>query len=77
MQIDLLRRTSVSRRVHLALSLSAVVIGAARRAIARAQPDRSPRDLLLRFVELHHGPELAAAMREDLARRARESSRSA
>jgi len=47
-QIDLLRKAPVSRRLHLAWSLSATVISVARRALARAQPHASQQDLDLR-----------------------------
>jgi hypothetical protein len=69
-QVDLLRAAPVARRLHLALQLSATVIGAARRAIARAHPQASPLELDLRFVDLHYGPDLAAGLRADLHRRA-------
>lgn len=69
-QIALLRAASVPRRLHLAVSLSATVIGLARRALERAQPDASAREIDLRFVELHYGAETAAGLRADLDRRA-------
>jgi len=68
-QVDLLRAATVARRLHLALSLSATVIGAARRALARRQPRASSRDLDLWFVELHYGADVAAGLRADLERR--------
>jgi len=68
-QVNLLRAAPVARRLHLALSLSATVIGAARRALARAQPHASPRELDLRFVELHYGADVAAGLRAELDRR--------
>ena len=68
-QVALLRAAPVARRLHMALALSATVIGVARRAIARAQPDASARDLDLRFVALHYGTEAAAGLRADLDRR--------
>lgn len=68
-QIDLIRAVPVSQRLRMAWSLSATVIGLARRAIARAEPDASQEDLDLRFVELHYGAGLAAALRADLIRR--------
>ncbi|MGH9202094.1 MAG: hypothetical protein ACRD2A_12765 [Vicinamibacterales bacterium] len=71
-QIELLRATSVSRRLHLAWSLSATVIGAARRGLSRRLPAASTREIGLKFVETHYGPELAAAVRADLERRARD-----
>ena len=68
-QIELIRAAPVSRRLGMAWSLSATVIGAARRALARAQPLASAEERDLRFVELHYGAELAAALRADLISR--------
>ena len=68
-QVALLRAAPVARRLHLALALSATVIGAARRALARAQPHASARELDLRFVELHYGTETAEGLRAELDRR--------
>ena len=75
-QVALLQRASVARRLHGAFGLSATVIGLARRSIARAQPSAGPRDVALRFVELHYGPTIAAAVRHDLERRDRDGARS-
>lgn len=68
-QIELIRAAPVSRRLRIAWSLSATVIGVARRALAKAQPGSSPEELDLRFVELHYGADLASALRADLSRR--------
>jgi hypothetical protein len=68
-QAALLRAVPVARRLHIAMALSATVIGAARRALARARPQASPRELDLRFVELHYGSDMAVALRADLERR--------
>ncbi len=68
-QVALLRAAPVARRLHIAMALSATIIGAARRALARAQPQASPRELDLRFVELHYGTALVADLRADLDRR--------
>jgi hypothetical protein len=70
-QIELLRAAPVARRLQLALSLSATVIGAARRALERSRPNASRRELDVRFVELHYGSDLAAAVQQDLVRRER------
>ena len=72
-QIDLLRAAPVSRRLHLAWSLSATVIGAARRALTSQNPNLCDADLDVRFVELHYGRELAAELTRDRARRQSES----
>lgn len=68
-QIALLRAAPVKRRLQIALSLSATVIDAARRAIQRADPDASPTECDLRFVEVHYGPALATELRDELTRR--------
>ena len=68
-QIELIRAAPVSRRLGMAWSLSATVIGAARRALARAQPLASAEERDLRFVEIQYGSNLAEALRADLARR--------
>jgi len=68
-QAALFRAAPVARRLHLALALSATTIGAARRALARARPHASTRDLDLWFVELHYGADVAAGLRADLDRR--------
>jgi hypothetical protein len=68
-QVDLLRAAPVARRLHLALQLSATVIGAARRALARSQPHASRRELDVRFVELHYGTDVAAGLRAEFERR--------
>lgn len=70
-QVALVRAATVSRRLQVALGLSATVIGAARRALARSDPGASYREQVLRFVALHYGPALAADLRADLDRRNR------
>ncbi len=69
-QIDLIRAAPVSRRLQMAWSHSATIIGLARQALARARPDASRQELDLQFVELHYGVDLATALRADLLRRA-------
>ena len=68
-QVELFRAAPVARRLHLAFSLSAAIMGAARRALARSQPAASTRELDLRFVELHYGRDVAEELRADLDRR--------
>ncbi len=69
-QIDLIRAAPVSRRLQMAWTHSATVIGLARRALARARPHATQHELDLQFVELHYGVDLATALRADLLRRA-------
>jgi len=69
MQIDLLRRATLERRVAVAASLSETAIRLATKAIRRQNPGLGDHEVLLRFVEIHHGSELAGRLRMDLARR--------
>ena len=65
-QVALFRAAPAARRLHLAFSLSATIIGAARCALARGDPQASARELDLRFVELHYGSAIAEGLRADL-----------
>ena len=58
-QMDLLRAATPARRAALALSLSATVIGLARRALARQDPAATDEEIGVRFVRLHYGREIA------------------
>ena len=53
------------------MALSARAIELAHQAIARRHPELPEQDVKLKFVELHYGADLAAKVREYLARRAR------
>jgi hypothetical protein len=68
-QLELLRRAGVARRVALAGSLSRMVIDLARRQLREEHPDATEQELKILFVERHYGPELAAGLREYLRRR--------
>jgi hypothetical protein len=68
-QIELLRRAGVAARVRLACSLSRSVVELSRRAIREANPEATEEELLTLVVELHYGPELAAAWRDRRAGR--------
>lgn len=70
-QVELLRRVSVARRLHMAFRLSATVMSMARRALARQRPHASRRELDLEFVALHYGAALADGLRVELDRRDR------
>ena len=68
-QIELLRQAGAARRAGMAVSLSAQVIGLARRAIRRSLPGATEEEVGLRFVELNYGEELASGLRHFLAAR--------
>jgi hypothetical protein len=63
MQLHLLRDKSPSERIGLALRLSSDVIRASKRAISRAHPELTEREVGHLFIELHYGRELAEATR--------------
>ena len=63
-QIELLRRASVSERIAKAMSLTRMTFHLAKRAIARANPGLGQRELDLIFIEIHYGKDLADRVRE-------------
>lgn len=67
--MELIRQSSPSHRLRLALSLSQTVLSLARGGIARSMPEASEEERRLRFVALHYGEELAEELRRHLAAR--------
>jgi hypothetical protein len=70
-QLELLRKASVSKRLTLAFSLSQTVIDLAKRGIRRRYPHEGEQEILLHFVSVHYGAELASRLSNDLSRRSR------
>ena len=62
-QIELIRESSVSKRISRVRSLSQTAIYLSRRAIQRANPSLTEREVNLLFVELHYGKDLAERLR--------------
>ena len=62
-QIELIRKSSVSERVSKVRSLSQTVMYLSRRAIQRANPLLSKREVDLAFVANHYGENLAECLR--------------
>ena len=62
-QIELIRKSSVSKRISRVRSLSQTVMYLSRRAIQRANPSLSEREVDLAFVEHHYGKDLAERLR--------------
>jgi hypothetical protein len=58
-QIELLRRAGFARRAALTGSLSHTVVQLSRRALRDRMPGASEREVLLRWVALHYGDDLA------------------
>lgn len=69
-QISLIRQASIAKRIARMRSLSQTVVQLSRRAIMRANPDLSERELNLIFVSYHYGTELADRLRKYLDRKA-------
>jgi hypothetical protein len=67
--IKLWREMPESQRLGRALSLSRSVIAASRAALAEAQPQLSPRERDLRWVEINYGRALAERLRAHLKSR--------
>jgi hypothetical protein len=70
-QLSLLRKAGSAGRFAVMQSLTATGIALSCRAIRRANPDMTPRELDLRFVELHYGHDLADRLRRHLEERDR------
>lgn len=63
-QLAILRSKSPSERIMIAARLSGEMMRASKRAISRVHPDYSSNQIEDAFIELHHGSELANAVRE-------------
>lgn len=68
-QIELFRNASVAERIARTRSLTKMVIGLSRRAIATANPGWTADEVGLKWVELHYGKQLGAELREHLRTR--------
>ena len=58
-QIELIRASSISRRISRVRSLSQTVMFLSLRAIQRANPSMNEREVNLVFVEYHYGKDIA------------------
>ena len=62
-QIELIRESSVCKRVSIVRSLSQTTMYLSRRAIQRTNPSLSEREVDLAFVANHYGEKLAECLR--------------
>ena len=62
-QIELIRKSSVCKRISKVRSLSQTTLYLSRRAIQRANPSLSEREVDLVFVSNHYGEKLAKCLR--------------
>jgi hypothetical protein len=70
-QVELLRSAGFERRASLTCSLTHSVIALSRRALRERMAGASERDVLLRWVALNYGEDLAVRVAKDLSRRER------
>ena len=68
-QISLIRKSSIAKRISALRSLSQTVVLLSRRAIMRANPDLNERELKSKIIEYHYGRELADRLRRYLKER--------
>jgi len=67
MQVALLRRATVARRLAGVRSMTRTVLDLSRRAIRRAHPELGEEEVALRFVALYYGADLARRVRDHLS----------
>ncbi len=70
-QIELLRKASVARRLELGFALSQEALELAQEGIRRANPNASEEEIRLIFVEVNYGKKLANRVRAYLDTRHR------
>jgi hypothetical protein len=68
-QIELLRQMSGAQRIAMLRSQTALVVGLARQAIARANPQLNQREVDMLWVENTYGKDLADRLRDDWKKR--------
>ena len=66
-QLELLRRASVSQRARIMRGLTRAMVASSKRAIEKARPGLSQQELDLVFVELNYGQDLADRLRRWMA----------
>jgi hypothetical protein len=63
-QIELLRQTTGAQKVAQLRSLTSLVIGLSRRAVAKANPDLDQYEANMLWIEYTYGKDLAARLRD-------------
>ena len=61
-QLELIRQMTPAERLEKTFRLSSQLLWNAKQAIRRQHPEFSERQVSLKFIELHYGAELAAAV---------------
>jgi hypothetical protein len=68
LQMELARRKSPAEKIAQVREMTNLVVALSRRAIARVNPQMTPQEIELRWVEIHYGRKLAAELRDYLSR---------
>jgi len=68
-QISLIRKATIAKRISVTRSFSQRIIQLSRKAIMRANPKLNERELILTFIAYHYGSELANRLREYIDRK--------
>ena len=68
-QISLIRKATIAKRISGTRSFSQSIIQLSRKAIMRANPKLNERELILTFIAYHYGSELANRLREYIDRK--------
>lgn len=58
-QVELIRNSSIAKRISLMRSLSSTTLSLSRRGIKRARPDISEKEVDYFFILFHYGEKLA------------------
>jgi len=72
-QIDLIRKASVAKRISMMRSLTSMLVKLSRRGIARLNPNFDSQEVNLLWVEINYGKPLAEELRIYLKKATHES----
>ena len=72
-QLDLIRKASVAKRISMMRSLTSMLIKLSRRSIARLNPNFDSQEVNLLWVEINYGKQLAEELRIYLKKAKHES----
>ncbi len=68
-QLSLIRKANIAKRIASARSLSQTMIKLSRRAISRANPELNKQELNIAFVAYHYGADLAERLKKCLEKK--------
>lgn len=61
-QIELIRNSSIAKRISLVRSLSGTTLSLSRRAIEKSRPELNDREVDFVFISFHYGENLANSL---------------